>query len=63
MREEEVRYVNRVVTEFVVDLDKLCDWDLLGDVKKLGYDIKKDARLSYKDDNEILRSIYNDQTI
>lgn len=48
-REGQVKYVNGRVSKLSVDPDKLAYWDLLGDVKELGYDIKKDVSLSYKD--------------
>lgn len=49
MREGQVTYVNERVSELSVDLEKFAYWDLVGDVKELGYDIKKDVSLSYKD--------------
>ena len=48
---------------FSVDLDKLCRWDLLGDVKELGYDISKNVKLFYVDDEDVLKIICDDETI
>lgn len=63
VREEETRFINGRVNEFAVDIDKLWHWYLLGDVKELGYDIKKDVRLTYKDGEGVFRSISDKQTI
>lgn len=41
LREGEVKYVNGNVSKFVVGPNKFCYWDLLGDLKELGYSIKK----------------------
>ena len=49
--------------KFAVDLDKIFHWDLLGNVKDLGYDIKKDASLWYRDDEGALESICDDQAM
>ncbi|KAM0947815.1 hypothetical protein DsansV1_C07g0071541 [Dioscorea sansibarensis] len=61
--EGDVTYANGAVIEYVVDLDKLCHWDLLDDVKEIRSDIKKDIRLSYKDDEGTLISISGDRAI
>lgn len=46
---EDVKYENGAISEFLVDPDKLCHWDLSGDVKELGYEeyllMKKRKRL------------------
>lgn len=49
LREGKVTYVDGIVNEFVVDPDKICYWDLLGDMKELGYDVKKNVKMSYID--------------
>ena len=41
LREREVKYVSELEVDFVVDHDKLCYWDLLGDMQDLGYNAKK----------------------
>lgn len=38
LSEGDVKQINGLVSEFGVDQDKLCYWDLLGDVKELGYE-------------------------
>lgn len=35
--------------EFRVNPDKLCQWDLLKDLKELGHDITKSMDFYYKD--------------
>lgn len=57
------KYQNGSITEFYVDLDKLCYWDALGDVKELGYAIKKAIELSFVDDGGTLKVISDDQGI
>lgn len=56
-------YINVVVSDFVVDPDKLWHWDLIGNVKELGYDIKKNVGLFYKDCEGKIKSICDDATI
>ena len=41
LRLRDAKYVNGSMLEFLVDIDKSCYWDLLGDMKELGYDITK----------------------
>lgn len=50
LREGEVKYVNGNVAESAIDLDKVCYWYLLGNLKKFNYDIKKVMDLFYEDD-------------
>ena len=57
------KYQNGSVTEFCIDPDKLCYWDVLGHVKELGYDIKKAVELSFVDDGRTLKVISDDQDI
>lgn len=54
------KYITGSVTEFTVDPDKLCYWDVLGDVKELGFDIKKPIELTYVDDLGSLKIVCND---
>lgn len=63
LKEGHVIYVNGAVNEFVVDPDKLCYWDLLGDVKKIGYDIEKEVNLSFIDGEGTINSICDDQSL
>ncbi|XP_039132316.1 uncharacterized protein LOC120269096 [Dioscorea cayenensis subsp. rotundata] len=58
--EEEVNYIGGKLDEFAVDPDKVCQWDLLGDLKDLGYDIKKTMELFYLDDGGTLHNISDD---
>lgn len=51
------------MVQFSVDPNKLSYWDLLGDVKELGYDIKKDVSLSCTDSVGVLGSICTNQDI
>ncbi|XP_039113802.1 uncharacterized protein LOC120249378 [Dioscorea cayenensis subsp. rotundata] len=62
-REIDFEYLNGSVTEFHVDPDKLCYWDVLGDVKEIGCDINNVVELSYIDDDRTLKYIHNDQGI
>lgn len=62
-REGHFEYLNGSMTEFSVDLDKLYYWDMLGDVKKLGYDVQNVVELSYMDDDRTLKKICNDEGI
>ena len=39
VREWEIRYDNGAMVEFIVDPDKSYYWDLIGDLKELGYAI------------------------
>lgn len=63
MRQGEVEYFNGAMSKFYVDPDKLCQWNLLGDVKELEYDIKNDVTLSYVDEEGTLTNIFDDQDI
>ena len=63
LKEGKVTYVNRAVNEFAVDPDKLCYWDLLGNVKEIGYDIEKDVTLSYIYGEGTIKSVYDDQSM
>lgn len=35
VRKWEAKYLDGIIAEFIVDPDKLCYWDLLGDLKDL----------------------------
>lgn len=63
MLKEDAKYVNGSVVEFAVDPDKLCYWDMLGDLKELGYDIQRCFNLFFVDDGRTLKSITNDEGI
>ena len=43
----EVHYINGYVAEFAVEPDKICHWDILGDIKELRYDIEKFVNLFF----------------
>ena len=51
------------VNEFAIDYDKICYWDLLRDVRELGYDIEKDVSLLYVDGGGTLLPICDDQSM
>ena len=51
------------MTNFAVDPDRLCYWDVLGDAKDLGYDIKRTVELSYVDERGTLKIFYNNEGI
>ena len=59
----EVSYINGSVAEFAVDPDKICHWDILGDIKELGYDIEKSVNLFFIDGEGILKHISDDEGI
>ena len=63
VKEKDVKYENVVVCKFSVDPNKLFHWDILGDVKELGYDISKDVKLFYVDGKGVLKIICDDETI
>lgn len=65
LREGKMSYTRGKVNEFTVDPDKICywDWDLLGDVKELGYDIEKSVSMSYIDGVGALLPVCNDQSM
>ena len=63
VRGGEVKYMDGSVAEFAIDPDKLCYWDLLGDLQELGYDIKKFLNLSFTDDGGSLKIIKHDKGI
>lgn len=63
LRGENVTYVNGSVNEFAVDPDKICYWDLLGDVKELGYDIEKCVTMSCVDDGGKLLPMLDEITL
>ena len=61
VREGEIRYANGKINEFAVDPDKLCYWDLLGDLNDLGCDIENNMELLYMDDRRALKTICDDE--
>lgn len=63
LREGKVTYVNGTVNEFAVDLDKICYWDLLRDMKELGFNVKKNVNMSYIDGRRTLLLVCNDQSM
>lgn len=63
IKEAEVSYINGSMVEFAVDPDKICHWDLLGDIKELGYDIEKSIKLFFVDGEGILEYMCDDEGI
>ena len=63
LRLRDAKYVNGSVLEFLVDIDKLCYWDLLGEMKELGYDITKSIGFFLRGDGGILMQINDDEGI
>lgn len=48
--EGKMKYVDGLVVEFTIDPDNICYWDLLGNLKELGYNLKKSLTLFFMDD-------------
>ncbi|KAH7677053.1 hypothetical protein IHE45_07G056500 [Dioscorea alata] len=62
LREEGISYINGSEVEVTVDLDKLCYWDLLGDLKEMGYGLEKLLSLFFVDYERSLRNISDDDS-
>lgn len=60
-RDGELRYVNGQEVDFLVDLDKLCYWDLLADMQDLRYNTLQLA-FFFVDDAGILKNVCDDET-
>lgn len=54
------RYCSGRMDEFCVNPDKLCQWDLLKDLKELGHDITKSMDFYYKDSEGSFKLICDD---
>lgn len=61
LRAGEVKYVNGSEVDFAVDPDKLCYWDMLGDMQDLGYNIPEKISFCFVDDGKVVNNICNDQ--
>ena len=59
----EVKYMDGSIAEFAVDPDKLCYWDLLGDLQELGYEVEKSLNLFFVDALGSLKIIKDDEGI
>ena len=58
-----VKYMDGSIAEFAVDPDKLCYWDLLGDLQELGYEVEKSLNLFFVDALGSLKIIKDDEGI
>lgn len=61
VREGEEKYINGALVDYFVDPDKICYWDLLVNMKELGYDIEKDVSLLYIDNGAVFRNVCDDK--
>lgn len=62
LKEEGISYINGSEVEVTVDPDKLCYWDLLGDLKEIGYCLEKLLSLFFVDNEGSLRNISDDDS-
>lgn len=60
VREGMPQYNGRKIDAFGVDPDKLCYWDLLGDLQVLGYNVSATIDLFFVDDSGTLKQISYD---
>lgn len=58
-----LKYENGKIYGFGVDMNKICYWDMLGDIHVLGYDINKSVNLFYIDGDKTLKQIFDDSGI
>lgn len=63
LKEGEIKYVNGLIDEVTVDLEKTCYWDLLGDLKEVGHDITNSVNLFFIDASGALKVISDDEGI
>ena len=62
LKEPCVKYENGRIDEFIVNPDKVCYWDLLGDVKELVYNIEKSISPFYVEDGGTLKLVFDDDS-
>lgn len=61
--EREIKYVDGSIIEFSVDPDKICYWDLLEDMKEIGYNVKNSINLFFIEEGGTLKLISDDKDI